>query len=98
MSNSPVQILWCDIELKSGRRFVFPIVLNVFRELLDCAADLTALAGAAMPKSSSLSSKVRGAGEITRLLMQLTASLTKDRPYHLIDVAADELKFKVKVK
>lgn len=98
MSNSPVQILWLDIELKSGRRFGFPVVLNVFRELLDCAADLTGLAGAVMPKSSSLSSKIHGAGEIIRLLMQLTASLSKDGPYYLIDVAADDLKFAVKIK
>lgn len=98
MSNRAMQILWFDIEWESGRRFQFPVLMNIFQELLDCAVDLAAVIGLVAPKASSFYSVIHASEDIIRMLMQLTDSLTKDRPYHLIDVAADKMKIAIKVK
>lgn len=98
MSSRAMQILWFDIQLKSGRSFHFPVSLNIFRELLDCALDLTTLISLGTPKTSHLHSLVRTSCDLIRMLMQFTASITRDGPYHLVDVLIDNTKVVIKVK
>lgn len=98
MSNRTIQTIWFDIKFKNGRRFQFPVVLNIFRELMDCALDLTTLACLCTPKASSLHPLTHATGDLIEMLLKLTGELTKDRPYNLMDVSADDVKVMLKVK
>ena len=59
MSSRAMQILWFDIQLKNGWNFHFPVSLNIFQELMDCALDLTTLISLGAPKVSHLHSLTR---------------------------------------
>jgi len=93
-----MQTLWLDIKLKSGRHLRCPIVLSAFRELMDCAVDLTTLICWVTPKKSFLYPLVHTSGDLVEMMLKLMGELTKDRPYDLIDVAADDVKVIIKVK
>lgn len=98
MPNRTLQILWLTIESKKGKRFHIPLSMNALKELLDCATDLTAVIGLFVPKRSHVSLMIRESKDVAGLLIQLIDSLTKDRPYHLVDVDAEGIKISVKVK
>lgn len=102
MWNRGIGILWVSIKIQRGKnlRLSFPISLKVLMELLDCASDMMALICTVTPKMPASGSHIstHGAKELIQMLMVLLGSITKDGPYDLIDVSADQVSVSIRVK
>lgn len=95
-------MIWFKIHTQNGKSFrlSFPITLYVLLELLDCIYDVLVLACIFVPKKPHSGSRisVHTIKELIPMLMQLLGSITKDGPYDLVDVAADNVKVSIKIR
>lgn len=102
MSNSGLRIIWFRLHTENGKRFrlLFPISLNVFRELVDSILDLISLICIFTPKTPKSGSRlsIRAVRELLLMLMYLLGSITEDGPYDLVNVAADNVKVSIKIR
>ncbi|NCB73492.1 MAG: hypothetical protein EOM51_01935 [Clostridia bacterium] len=102
MSNSGLRLMLVKVSADNGKKFrlFFPISLNVFRELLDSFVDLTSLVCVFTPKTPKKSShlSVRAVRELLRSLIILLGTINDDGPYDLINVDADNVTVKIKIR
>ncbi|MDF2911563.1 MAG: hypothetical protein K0Q56_2444 [Sporolactobacillus laevolacticus] len=102
MSTRALQVIWFKIQTQNGKsvRLHFPISLYVLLELLDCFLVLIKLVCLFAPKRPSSGShiSIHAIKELIPMLMELLRSITKDGPYDLVDVAADNVKVSIRIR
>ncbi len=102
MSSSGFRVIWLRLCLENGRSFHlhFPISLNVLLELLDSLLDIITVACIFVPKANNSRSRISiySIKELTLMLMNLLGSITKDGPYDLVDVSANNVQVSIKIR
>lgn len=102
MSTRALQVMWFKIQMQNGKNFrlYFPISVYVLLELLDCFLDLIEFVCLFVPKRPSSGShiSVHAIKDLIPMLMELLSTITKDGPYDLIDVEADNVKVAIKIR
>jgi hypothetical protein len=104
MWNRGFRIIWVKVHITGSRYFYInlPVSLSVFEELMDCLADLLALACLFIPKNPPSQMRgmlpARAAKDLIESTNMLLRTVTDQEPYDLVEVNVENVTVAIKIR